>query len=917
MNKQEEVPFLTEIRRAVQLVLLILISGQIANSQVLRGTILDKSGSPVQYATVYIQELKQGTTSNTKGNYEIRLLPGKYTVVFQSLGFEPVFETINISDSLIVRNITLPEQIYEIPEVRISPSGEDPALSIMRKVIGLAPYYLNYIDYYKAEVYIKGNLLIKRIPRLIERSMRMGRSGDNVTVSAGGKPVKEERILREGDAFLLESYNEIEFTAPDKYVQKVISFNSTFPEQGNDVSPMDYIQASFYQPILADMAISPLSPQAFSYYDFRYSGTTFQGNHTINKIEVIPKHKSQQLFAGTIFIVEDLWCLHSVDLTNENLAGKIRVRELYIPVQEEVWMPVSHQFDINLQIIGIRADVGYVSSVKYIDVKPNDKLQKPGDLATGFAGRYQPDTAVTKTNREINRILQKDELTNRDMVKLGRLLEKETVRTRNDSAEKSLEIKDKTTHIVEPDAGKRDSAYWAEIRPIPLSEIELRSLQKSDSIRAELAGIRETVADTSSVKAGRKKTTRFGRGINHLFMGHTWSDTTGFSFTNGGLIDLENLSFNTVDGFVYGIDFRINKRFKEGRSLALYPDIRYAFSRERVMWRLNANYSTGGMKPKQLSIRTGMTTRDIGTGGGINPLINSVTSLFMEKNYLKLYESRYINLGFETEVANGLKLEIRGGYEYRKVPENNTSFSIINTSRDYTPNLPANEYLVSGSDIINFVAEQKHLEFVTNVTFTPYQKYRIYGKNKVPQGSDWPTFRFTWQHGANMFPTLSNDYMHYRHFDMFRLEISQRRETGAFSELRWRVRTGAFAGKNNLSFFDFFHFNPQPVRLLIDDYDDAFMLPAYYSLSTPELFGEAHLRYTTPYLLLKFLPGLSNTLIRENLIFSYLGSRYHTNYTEIGYSLSEIFFFGEAGLFVGFDDLKYRSFGFKIILRLN
>jgi len=95
------------------------------------------------------------------------------------------------------------------------------------------------------------------------------------------------------------------------------------------------------------------------------------------------------------------------------------------------------------------------------------------------------------------------------------------------------------------------------------------------------------------------------------------------------------------------------------------------------------------------------------------------------------------------------------------------------------------------------------------------------------------------------------------------------------------------------------------------------MLPAYYSLSTPELFGEAHLRYTTPYLLLKLLPGLSNTLIRENLIFSYLGSRYHANYTEVGYSLSEIFFFGEAGLFVGFDDLKYRSFGFKIILRLN
>ena len=94
----------------------------------------------------------------------------------------------------------------------------------------------------------------------------------------------------------MESYNEIEFTAPDKYVQKVISYNSTFPSEGNDISPMDFIQASFYQPVFADMAISPLSPQAFSHYNFKYLGASLQGNFVINKIQVIPKRKSQQLF---------------------------------------------------------------------------------------------------------------------------------------------------------------------------------------------------------------------------------------------------------------------------------------------------------------------------------------------------------------------------------------------------------------------------------------------------------------------------------------------------------------------------------------------------------------------------------------------------------------------------------------------
>lgn len=902
------------VKGLVWIIFFLVLAELPASSQKLKGRIFDQSGDPVGYATVYINELKLGTTSNARGDYELRLPPGSYNILYQSLGYEPVIETIVIGEDDVEKNAVLPEQIYEIPEVRISRSDEDPALSIMRKVIGLAPYYLNYIDHYKAEVYIKGNLFIRRIPKIIQRSMRMGRNGESSYVSAGGKPSEDEDILKEGDSFFLESFNEIEFNAPDKYVQRVISFNSTFPDQGNDISPMDYIQASFYQPVIAELAISPLSPQAFSYYKFRYIGTTFQGNNTINKIEVIPRQKSQQLFSGTIFIIEDLWCLHSVDLTNENIAGKIRVRELYIPVKEDVWMPVSHQFDIDLQIIGIRADVGYTSSVKYLDVTPNEKLQKPGDLATGFAGRYQPDSLVTKSGSEINRILQKEELTNRDMVKLGRLLDKESKKTRPDSVAKSLEIKDNTTHIIEPDASKKDSAYWADIRPIPLSEIELKSVRKSDSIRTASSEIRKSSADTSSFQGSQKRLSGFRTTINRVMSGHTWSDTSGLRFTYGGLMNLKSFSFNTVDGFIYGLDFRINKQLRHSRSISVYPDFRFAFSREKLMWRVNANYSVQGMNPSQFYIRTGRTSTDMGKSGGIDPLINSFTSLIMERNYMKLYDSRYLTIGYETEIINGLKLNFEGGYEERRLMDNNTSFSIFDTRREYTPNIPVNEYLDPDNGISSFLSDNNHFEFVTNVTFTPYQKYRVYNGNKSPQGSDWPTFMVTWKHGANQDVSSSGNY---DHFDMFRLEVSQRRETGPFSELRWRIRTGGTTNKNVLPWFDFFHFNSQPIRILIDSYDDAFMLPAYYSLNSPEFFGEAHLRYTTPYLLLKLLPGLSNTLIRENLTVAYLGTGNRDHYTEIGYSLSEIFFIGEAGVYAGFNNLKYNSIGLKFCLRID
>ena len=54
----------------------------------------------------------------------------------------------------VVADITLNEQLFEIPPVRVSASGRDPAYYIMRKTIGMAPYHMNQVKMYRAEVYI-------------------------------------------------------------------------------------------------------------------------------------------------------------------------------------------------------------------------------------------------------------------------------------------------------------------------------------------------------------------------------------------------------------------------------------------------------------------------------------------------------------------------------------------------------------------------------------------------------------------------------------------------------------------------------------------------------------------------------------------------------------------------------------------
>jgi hypothetical protein len=415
------------------------------------------------------------------------------------------------------------------------------------------------------------------------------------------------------------------------------------------------------------------------------------------------------------------------------------------------------------------------------------------------------------------------------------------------------------------------------------------------------SSIRELKGDTIP-KDGKKKKSKFARTVNSIVSGHTWSDTTGFSFTYDGLLDLKNFSFNTVDGFIYGQDFRIYKYWKNKASITIAPEIKWAFSREELMWRVNGSFSSKWTRYSQLFFRTGVTSRDISTGGSINPLLNSVTSLFFKKNYLKLYETKYFTFGFRRQIKIGLNIELSAGFEDRTVLKNTTNFSFTHSSREYTDNT------------IDSLHDQRHFEFVANVAFTPRQKYSYRNKIKVPRGSDWPTFSLTWKHGINEFTGMTDKY---RHSDMIGFETSKNHELGGFREFRWRVRSGGYLNNTWLTFYDFFHFNSQPLPILIDDYQDAFRLPAYYSLSTPEFFGEAHIKYTTPYFLLKYLPGLSKTLMRENLSLSYLGSRFHRSYTEIGYSISEFFLLGEVGIYAGFDNLKYKSIGARLVLRLN
>jgi hypothetical protein len=148
-------------------------------------------------------------------------------------------------------------------------------------------------------------------------------------------------------------------------------------------------------------------------------------------------------------------------------------------------------------------------------------------------------------------------------------------------------------------------------------------------------------------------------------------------------------------------------------------------------------------------------------------------------------------------------------------------------------------------------------------------------------------------------------------------EIFRKNSPGPLSEFRWRLRGGGFFNSQNLKLHDMYYFNTQSSPVLLNNYEDAFYLKRYYYVSSPRAFAEGHLRYTSPTLLLKRLPGLSRTLARENIGFSALWTPDLGFYYEAGYTVSEIFLLAELGLYAGFRDTSFESVGLRLTLRLN
>lgn len=866
------------MRRRLFLVLLCLISGcGEMTAQLLEGRITGKDGKGIEGATVFVREKMQGTVADENGIFRMPVPAGNYTCEVSCLGFEKQFIRVDIGEAGSFINVQLVAAVYQLREVKVYNSKEDPAYRIMRHAIARAPYHRHQVKNYVSEVYTKGTARLDKIPRLLMLS----------------KEVRKTVGPMIGKLFLLESVMEIDFTAPDKYERKVLAFSSTIP---NDLEPGDalnIITASIYDPSVMDV-ISPLSPGAFSYYRFRFLECYTEGGWTINKIQVEPRKENNRLLKGWIYITEDDWSVVDFDLELRPAGGYARFKGIFHEVKPGIFLPTSYDIDVKVKAFGVEAKGKYYTSVKYkeVEVLTEKTLFSEKDSLKKKQIGKKMTRQLTKAEEQLKDLAAKETLTTRDAYRVARLSQEMITTERKDTLP-PLEIRRNVTRekvTVDSMAMKRDSAYWIRMRAMPLKEEEKVSYQIKDSLKEV---VQQRFHENDSL---HKLSTGFR--IGDVFMGKRFHLGKGVSVGFDGLLRAVP-EYNFVDGFWIGQGGDLIIRKDNIQRLKIRPRVYFATARKSVLWEAGGQYNYLPMRRGKMVLTIGQMPADYKKDEGTLRLENSLTSLVYADNFMKFYGNSFLSFRNEIDVANGLIFIAGGDYEKRKVLPNRISYNFFN--RTPALNSPVTEGGTTMPDNTSF-------SLYLHLYYTPRFYYRIEHGQKIYHYSAWPTFSVRYERGIPI-----GNATHRSLYDCLQVSVRQNIRMGIFDRISYRFGIGKFFVRNNLFFPDYKHFNGSGWIVGRNEFAGGFFLTDYYELSTNDRWGEGDFNYYSSYLLLKRLPFMQRFLFNEALHLRYIWTPGMGNYEECGYSLG-VDSIGRVGVFCGFDRKGYRGVGVRIAL---
>lgn len=871
------------------LLALLLAAGQ-AQGGLVKGQVTGTNREPLPFANVAVRGATASTGTNEQGQYALRLAPGQYELVFQYVGYRPQVAPVRVlgGDSVTVLNAQLTPEAYSLGEVTVRASDKDPAYAIIQHAQQWRAYHLREVAAFRARSYFKALGHFSEVPGKVLGLVKVGPD------------------IKPGIFFLSETLSDISFTQPNVVKEHMLSSRISGDSRG-----IPFVRASagrnlvFYNNLIKTNFsergfVSPIAANAGLFYNYELVGSTPQGGEVVHKIRVIPRRASDPVFSGFIYIVEGSWRLHSIDLNVGKGAGldyvdNLHLEQLYAPAPgaPHVWLMQSQRLGLSFSGFGFKGS-GYVTAIlsDYSRVVPTYPAPP---VPTPLPAANAPATAATIAPPTTKELTQEIRRGKPNFSGLSRAVRQQVKKAARDSLRNDPLSRMKAGEVqrVEKGVNERDTAYWGQIRPVPLTAEEARDYHVKDST--------ETIRNSRPYQDSldRKRNQFDPKGV--LLSGYTYRNTfTKRSFAVAPPLNI--IQYNTVEGVVVNAQATYSQRTDDRRFFILTPTLRYGFSSTEVNPSLSLFWQLDPARLRQVGLSAGRTVENFDRTSQLTPAINSFYTLYLNRNYAKLYRRDGLELSYATEPLNGLTLRATASYFDRHELENTTTRLITDIKgRAFTANQPEAEELPGGTGFGRSRAAAVSL----SLDYRPGTRYINRPDGKFNLGSKYPTFSFSLRQGLG--GVLGADVR----YTLLQGGIRHGFSLGLLGRSAYRVVGGGFVDTPaDLPFMDYRHFSGNRTVLAADF--DQFQLLDYYQYSTRHGYVEGHFNHHFNGFIFNKVPLLRRLKWQEVFTLNYLHTVQSGHYLELGAGVEHVFKVLRADFFTGLQSGQRVGTGVRI-----
>ncbi len=864
-----------------------------AQAGTIKGRVSGTNNEALAFANVAVRGTANSTGSNDQGQYQLKLPAGQYQLVFQYVGYRPRTEAVRVpaGDSTIVLNVALAPESYNLTEVTVRGSDRDPAYAIIQQAQQWRSYHLREVATFQSRLYIKSLIRLSETPSKVFGLFKVGPD------------------VKPGILYLSESLSDIRFTQPNIIKERMISSRVSGDSRGISFNRAQG-GLSFYENVLKPGFsergfVSPIANNSFLFYQYELVGSTQQGGELVHKIKVIPRRRTDPVFSGFIYIVDGSWRIHSIDvrLTKDaqlDYVDDLHIEQLFAPAPgvPHVWTLQSQKLSVNFSAFGFKGS-GYATAVfsNYNHVvatypAPPEVKKAPATAApTATAPPAAPPEVAPVTTKELTRQIKRQKP---DLSGLNRQVRRQVKQAQRDSMRHDPFAKMKTGEVllVEKGVNERDSSYWSQIRPVPLTEEEKIDYHKKDSSEV----IRNSRPYQDSLDRKRNEFTP----TKMLLSGYTHRNS--FRQRSFSVQPIFNeLQYNTVEGYVLNAQATYSQRTDDRRFVTLTPTLRYGFQNEQLQPSLTLNWQLDPVKLRQVGLVAGRTIENFDRNSQLTPFSNSVYSLLANRNYAKLYRRDGAEISYFWEPVNGLT--VRGAVSYfdRHELENTSTY----LWRDvpgvaFTSNKPEAEEMQEGTGF----GRSKATTLTLSVSYRPGTQFITRPDGKFNLGTKYPTFTGQIRQGLGILGTNVR-------YTLLQGSVRQTIQLGLLGTSSYEAVIGGFVGsESNLTFLDFRHFSGN--RTIFAGNFSQFQLLDYFQFSTRHSYFEGHFNHHFNGFVFNKIPLLKDLKWQEVVSLNYLQTSQSGPYLELGAGIEHVFKIGRIDFFTALRSGEHMRSGVRI-----